>query len=470
MKRALLLIVCISLLLCLVACGGEKTPDEPVVQYSTFAGHTDLEIFQDIPAPQVEDLRIAENAHYGADNYLISVNGTFLKDYQAYLKVLEESGFTKYADNGTTGLGKGVVTATYVKDDLTLEVTLVTSWLRTYIIAAKGQPLSPNLIYSDDLKKDIIPGAKTTLTMNQVKEYGNCFVIQLKNGHFIVNDGGWVGDLNTLLLYLEEEAPEGQKPVVDAWFISHEHGDHAGILSDAMTAFGLDKRLSVEGFYVNEVSPEIEAATNGDCVSYTRSAAKEFVTTAGTPTPVYRPHAGQKLYFCDIVVDVPYTQELITPTQYTANLNASSTWLMYNIEGQKFLLAGDTELVNQEHVKEIYSTDPEYMDVDIMNAHHHGLNLFDTDLGYYNVETILYSTWGVYSIYWPNEEQNLELQREHCLEYYSYLEGGKRITFPYTLGEIENIDPWYADITERLVERQAQWLKNAGLTYDYSVS
>ena len=169
-------------------------------------------------------------------------------------------------------------------------------------------------------------------------------------------------------------------------------------------------------------------------------------------------------------MDVPYTQELITPTQYTANLNASSTWLMYNIEGQKFLLAGDTELVNQEHVKEIYSTDPEYMDVDIMNAHHHGLNLFDTDLGYYNVETILYSTWGVYSIYWPNEEQNLELQREHCLEYYSYLEGGKRITFPYTLGEIENIDPWYADITERLVERQAQWLKNAGLTYDYSVS
>ena len=78
MKRTLLLIVCLSLLLGLAACGGEKTPEEPEVQYSTFAGHTDLEIFQDIPAPQVENLRIVENAHYGADNYLVAINGTNL--------------------------------------------------------------------------------------------------------------------------------------------------------------------------------------------------------------------------------------------------------------------------------------------------------------------------------------------------------------------------------------------------------
>ena len=164
-------------------------------------------------------------------------------------------------------------------------------------------------------------------------------------------------------------------------------------------------------------------------------------------------------------MDVPYTQELLTPTQYNANLNASCTWLMYHIEGQKFLLCGDTELVNQEQVKEIYSTDETYMDVDIMNAHHHGLNLFDTDLGFYNVETVLYSTWGVYSIYWANLEQNLELQREHCVEYYSYIDGAKRITFPYTIGEIETLEPWYPDQTERLVPRQEQWLEDAGLTY-----
>lgn len=468
MKKIIALLLTIACAVSLLACGGlggEEATTAP--QIETFAEYTDLEIFQDVPAfADMRRVTIRDADDYGDGYYVLALTGAFPAEFKEYLKILESAGFTKLADNGATGIDKTVLSGYYRRGDLTLHVAFSSLEITTYISATKAAcEVSPHLTNSPAFTEGIIEGAQTTLYMQQVPEYGNCYVIQLKNGHFIVNDGGWEGDLRTLLDWLQEMAPEGQKPVVEAWFVSHEHEDHNSILRDAVNMYDVADRVAVEGVYVSMVREELKQITGATNIGKTTVYRSYLKNSAGEMTPIYRPHLGDRYYFCDITVEVPYTQEQLAFRNYVDNLNPSSTWLMYNIEGQKFLLAGDAEEVNMKQVAEMY--DPSYMDVDIMNAHHHGLNTYTENLGYFQTQTLLYSTWGVYSIYWPADcrENNLIMQKKHCEEYVSYIEGGVKLTFPYTVGSYEILEPWYPDTSSSLIERQAQWLKDAGLTY-----
>ena len=66
--------------------------------------------------------------------------------------------------------------------------------------------------------KDNKEGAKTTFHMLELHDLGNSFLFQLKNGHFIISDGGRKTDLPYLLDYLGSLVPEGEKPVIEGWF------------------------------------------------------------------------------------------------------------------------------------------------------------------------------------------------------------------------------------------------------------
>ena len=428
---------------------------------------TKIALFQKVPAPDMEGITVADAGHYGDGNYVAALQGMTPEQHSRYGITLQEAGFTKYADNGETGINGDVFTATYTADDLVLTVAYMKRIACAYLTVGENKPLSSHLKYSDTYIINNIPGAKTALEMHQVPEYGNCFVIRLKNGHFIVNDGGFPENAQPLLTALEQNAPKGEKPVVEAWFVSHEHWDHSGVLNGLVQIDGFADRISVDGLYVCQVNDEVAAQTTPETseeVGTCKRFAPLLKTSEGLPTEVYRLHCGQRYYFCDISVDVLYTQEQFHQSRYAANLNCSSTWLMYNIEGQKFLLCGDTELENMRDAAKIYA--PDFWNVDVMAVHHHGLNLYTDDLGYFKAKTLLYSTWGTYSIYWRPKitlQQNLELQQKHCQEYMAYMDGGKRLTFPYTVGSAENLTPWYQEFSEFCTERQKRWLQEAGL-------
>lgn len=425
--------------------------------------YTDLEIFKRVPVVDKKGLCVADADHYGDENYVIALAGISCDTYREYLNTLKSDGFAKYADNGKNGIHGDVFAANYIKEDLSVTVSYMARTKQMYISAKEGLLPSPNLIDRDGLRIDLIPGTKTTLTMHQVPEYGNCYVIRLKNGHYIVNDGGFPDNIDPLLDALEQEA--GGKPVVEAWFVSHEHWDHIGVLDKLSANEELSCRIAVNGIYVSQVRQTVQKRTCWEReVGTCKRAAPALKTAAGETTPVYRVHAGERYYFCDISVEVLYTQEQFRLDRYVDNLNTSSTWLMYNIEGQKFLLCGDTELVNMRDAAAIYA--PDFWNVDVMNNHHHGLNLYTDDLGYFKTKTMLYSTWGTYSIYWRPKvtlEQNLEIQREHCQEYMSYMDGGKRLTFPYAVGTAENLTPWYQEMSGMCTARQEKWLTEAGI-------
>lgn len=423
----------------------------------TFGDWTDNELFAKIPALVVDRTVVSSADDYGLGNYVMTVSGTSLENYQEYLKLLQRKGFDKYVDNGENGINGTVYTATYTNDDVVLTVTHMVNLHKTYlsVAAAEDTKLSPH-VFQENADTNVISGAKNV--MYNLQSDGNAFLIQLKNGHFIMNDGGNAKYAEKIVELMEELAPAGEKPTVDAWFFTHEHGDHAYLLKQFYKDLKMSDRINVEAVYYSEISQataaELYNATHDVGVVSTYIAALK--NSAGEIPPLYRPHAGERYYFCDIVVEVPYTQEQVPATEYEGDLNGSSLWLMYYIDGQKFMLNGDTERNNVNGAAAMY--DQEYFDVDIMAVFHHGHNIHAGTETYFNAEVLVYPSWGVYSKRWgPLAIHANNIMMNAAEEAVSYLDGGVKYTFPYEVGTYEVLDNWYPEMTAEQNEANGEY-------------
>ena len=278
----------------------QKKETEDVVK--TFAEWTDVKYIKDLPAMIVKHGKIGTFSKDGGNCSYVDVNGSTISDYQDYLKLLEKEGFKRYVDNGENGLNSNVYNAVYTKDELVVTVMHMVKLDKTYI-AAEETPLSEHLIYSEDYAKGNKEGAKNILHMLELSTSGNCFILQMKNGHFIVMDGGNKKDANHLLTYLESLTPEGEKPVIEAWMISHSHADHTGLFKEIMTVPGYSDRVVVDGIYYDSMNSALAGEYGvADQIMAVKDTAKEMKTQSGEQTPIHRPHAGQVLYFGDISI------------------------------------------------------------------------------------------------------------------------------------------------------------------------
>jgi beta-lactamase superfamily II metal-dependent hydrolase len=275
---------------------------------------------------------------------------------------------------------------------------------------------------------------------------GNSFVIQLKNGHFIIEDGGKKEDAIYLLEYLESLTPEGEKPVIEAWFITHPHSDHCGAMSKIATTQEYLNRIYVEGFYYYDLSntmlnylklqPGTEDQRNISL--YYRA----FKTTSGGNPELYRPQFGQRYYFCDLTIDVALTIEQCTRDALdNFDLNDSSTWLMHNIEGQKFLCTGDSNYSTQNTA--IFLLDQSYFDMEVFATPHHAINMYDEFVDALQVDTLLYTSFRAGSIWqdgtWKEALAVNDRMRQEVAEYYHYGDGTIILTFPYSVGTAQKL-------------------------------
>jgi len=291
----------------------------------------------------------------------------------------------------------------------------------------------------------------------QEQDYGDSYVIQLKNSHFIVFDGGTNAETGRLIAYLETLVPAGETPVVDAWFISHAHMDHIGALIGMTRDEGYTERIYVEGIYFNEPGDEVLAlADSSNAASYIQSlkrVVKQLKTTNGQAPAIYHPQAGQKYYFYgDVEIDVMFSQEWIAIEDYTrkvpfgyreygpAGFNESSTWLMVHIpQGQKhykFLSAADARMIGMtfamgttsQHKDAAFSK--EYLKVNVMNAFHHALNLSYDFADYCELQDILLVTRK--TIADVNNGQLTNYNNSANVDVYYYGQGTTVLTFTDT--------------------------------------
>lgn len=86
--------------------------------------------------------------------------------------------------------------------------------------------ISGELIPAQLGEKDHYEGAKTVTQIapnDEAKNFGMCYVFSLGEGHFLIYDGlgDRGGDEEKIYETMRSVTPEGQKPVIDAWIITH---------------------------------------------------------------------------------------------------------------------------------------------------------------------------------------------------------------------------------------------------------
>lgn len=390
--------------------------------------------------------------HYGAGTYVTCVEDTTKTDYERYLKQVEENGFVKYADNGE-GLDNAVFCSTYAKDNFVLTVSYCSREKKTNISFYQDFPLSEHLIYKDSYVEGNQEGAKTKLHMLELRRMGNSFVFQLKNGRFVISDGGEACDLVYLLDYLESLTPEGEKPIIEAWVISHAHGDHCGALAAFVDMPKLVERVCVEGIYFSEPSRRVMEYCNGYVpfmIGKMNMAQKLLKTTQGLRTPMYRPQTGQRYYFNDITMDILITQEQVPLEDYKRDLNASSMVCLFTVEGQKCFFAGDIHEEGLHFIMSNYSR--EYFNVDLFTLNHHGFNTCTSFTDYIKVKTLLLTL-----------QNQLPVRKIRQTKYFiskvketmNWGDGTKILTFPYEMGSYETVpcNEWiYHKDEERILQ------------------
>ena len=154
-------------------------------------------------------------------------------------------------------------------------------------------------------------------------------------------------------------------------------------------------------------------------------------TTKGNTPEIYRTHTGQRYYFCGITVDIVLGQEQLPYCDYAGDMNDSSTWCMFHVEGQKVLLGGDGDKGGFKVIEANYSKD--YAKVDAFSLLHHGYNTRDYITDYFTVRTLL-DTCDSVNLPDYRQEANQHL-KESVEEWVSWWDGTKVLTFPYKVGE-----------------------------------
>ena len=372
---------------------------------------------------------------FGAGNYVMGVDNVTKVDYLSYLIKLDTLGFVKCADN-EEGLNGSVFSATYIKGKNVVTVTYIQKLNKIYISTCYDLPVSEHLLCEDKNGKNNKKDAKTKLHMLEMRLSGNSFVFQLKNGRFIVSDGGTEEEIDYLMDYLRSLTPDNQKPIIEAWFISHAHRDHCGVLRAISEKPNYAKHVLVEGIYYNEPNNNVinlEPNTREE-IHLIKEAAKVLRTTRGEAPRIYRPQTGQRYYFSDITVDILCGQEQLSIRDYTGDFNDSSTWCLFNIEGQKCLLGGDGDRAGIEFIMDAY--EKEDMKFDVFTLLHHGHNTRDRFTDFCDVKTVLDTSNGKLPGYRTDQNNHL---KEVTKEWISWADGTKILTFPYEVGKSEKL-------------------------------
>lgn len=380
----------------------------------------------------------------GGNNYIIYKQEQSKEDYLQYLSDLEKEGYEKYADNGA-GFGATVFSSTYIKDELIVHVTYFSCEKRMSISFGAGA-ISEHLQYDDSYIADNAPDAKTTMHMLELFRLGNSFVFQLKNGHFIISDGGLAADLPYLLDYLESLTGEGEKPIIEAWFITHAHGDHCGSFCQLSKQTEWMDRVVVDGVYYSSPSEEKVLNMCGcEILDYEiRWVTRRLKNQNGEPAKLYRPQTGQRYYFNDITIDILLAQEQVPFGYFRKDLNTSSTVCLLTIEGQTCFFSGDIQEEGLEFVMRNYPQ--EYLNVDFFTLNHHGLNLSMEFADYMTAKTMLLTVREDVPI------RKLRETKQMCAkasESVVWGDGTKIFTFPYEVGTYETLP-------------QLDWIYNEG--------
>ena len=334
----------------------------------------------------------------GAQSKLRIVTGTTVSQFNTYCTKLESNGYTKLFSNSIAAQSGTNKYAKYLSADGTHSVYtyFVPKYSKTFICVDTHVDTLRKFSYTSSG----YTGKRTEIYMYSISasedgygyesdwgsqnrgNAGSMFVIRMPDNSLFIIDGGnynQFGDRDSEKLYafLRQITgiPEGQKMVINTWFISHLHTDHCGGFprflhkySDKFELQNIMYNFDIEGSSQKYVRRAAGLYPNA---KYYKQHTGEVFNIAGvqfevlyTPEDRYTPTSAKKLLLNDAACVGSYTEE-----------NNGSTVLRMTFDGKTCLLTGDLEKADAV-LMAMYPTS--YLNVDILQIPHHAFDNHDT--------------------------------------------------------------------------------------------
>lgn len=209
-------------------------------------------------------------------------------------------------------------------------------------------------------------------------QIGMLYIIRLRDGRFIIVDGGYRRQKNLELFMdqLKKQAPDPQNIKIAAWILTHSHGDHVGLLSQVANTPSALKCLSVERFIYNFPSVGQYKKMEESYPGGVYSSIKMF---RGAKT--VKAHPGQRFVIGGAEIEYYSTVELVAPADCDTGNTVSAVFSL-TAEGQKIMFLGDSSSTMTNVLVKCYG---KALASDIVQVAHHGAHGGSVEL-YENID------------------------------------------------------------------------------------
>ena len=302
-----------------------------------------LQVCQQL-SPNAESIALKDGGE------LILMKESSEAEFRAVLAAVAEQGF---AFDSERKEGEALF-ATYEKDGQVLLISYSPLDQATRVISEKNTVIPPR---ETEAKKICTPLMTQLKTPYLICDCGMSYLMRLCDGRFIVIDGGYgeYEETEYLLRTMEEQNPLEGKPVIEAWFITHWHGDHYFVMCDLMERFG--DRVEFRTLLVN--TPKIYDFPN----------RVKAMLEAHPEIRVIVPHTGQRFVYADAVLDVMYACEDHYPGDFRDS-NDTSTIIRMDLAGRRVLWLGDSSPVSSNICADRFPK--ESLTCEFLQVGHHG--------------------------------------------------------------------------------------------------
>ncbi len=336
-------------------------------------------------------------------NTAISIAGTTLSEFSAYVSAISATSAKLYAQNEIAGNHF----ATYLfmgTDGVEYAVHLMYYPIRGNARIVWGKkgflPVLDNAVFaSGEHRTSVLQYARNGVYNNQATTGapGMAYIITLADGSFLLIDGGprqreqhftkalvdgeWVDgtpreehDCDKLYRLLRERTPVGQKPVVAAWFITHGHSDHTDLAGDFLRKYKDEVEVRIAAYNLPDPLKHPIKNESSEILHVTlQHIVKGFELVGATHWDI---HTGQRMSFPGCEVEILHTHEDYFPKSYAWGNHTSSAFRL-KFKGKTFMVLGDCE---SDICHQLFYKYGKYLKSDILQPTHHGANGGSTDL------------------------------------------------------------------------------------------
>lgn len=350
-----------------------------------------LSVTLNVPKP---DGAILINSGNGCYQYY--VENASENEHTAYKASLTAAGFE---EKSSYTIDNNVYT-TYAKSEqiITLIYTANTSEMRVLMESTENTSLAANESYTGNggatvtqlglwdgtstVEKHHYPADASTFGRYDDFATGNNtgmgYVIKLGDGRFVVVDGGYSDNADSLYAALDEQAGDGEI-VIAAWIFTHAHSDHVGAFLEFTEKYVND--VTVERFIYN--FPAEESAIFAEKVEDVSASGVTNLSPvtqainkyAGAVTTIA--HAGQRFNIANAEINILFTYEMMQPHNLSYYNTCSMVFNVVIDESTSILFLGDAGGSNAtgstlDAMTKIYTKST--LNADIIQAAHHGID------------------------------------------------------------------------------------------------